>query len=276
LTSGIHTLDDREKQYWMSYIQAGNCYINRGITGAIVRRQPFGGTKESSFGPGAKAGGPNYVLQLMHAKQRTLPTEKAALNEIVQSLNRAVEKVKLADDLQQLWDASIGSYAFFWENYFSKQHDPSQVLGQDNILSYECQPQVLRIQKGDVDIDVLRLIAAALTCGVNCELRFSDDHVSFLLETLLQEEWCEQAKNLVIAIETERDLIDRIETGQIDRLRLLSPANTALKNVLADTACHAIIAPVLANGRIELLHFMREISLSSDYHRYGYLGAPII
>ena len=41
-------------------IMAGNLYINRGITGAIVNRQPFGGMKLSAFGGGVKAGGPNY------------------------------------------------------------------------------------------------------------------------------------------------------------------------------------------------------------------------
>ena len=45
-------------------MEAGNLYVNRPITGAIVGRQPFGGWKASSVGPGAKAGGPNYVLQL--------------------------------------------------------------------------------------------------------------------------------------------------------------------------------------------------------------------
>ena len=56
LTSGLHSLDEREHKYWKKQIIAGNLYINRGITGAIVRRQPFGGCKKSSFGSGAKAG----------------------------------------------------------------------------------------------------------------------------------------------------------------------------------------------------------------------------
>ena len=50
-------------------IEAGNLYVNRPITGAIVGRQPFGGWKASSVGPGAKAGGPNYVLQLARWRQ---------------------------------------------------------------------------------------------------------------------------------------------------------------------------------------------------------------
>ena len=56
LTSGIQTLDDREVARWVDRIEAGNLYVNRHITGAIVRRQPFGGWKASSVGPGSQGG----------------------------------------------------------------------------------------------------------------------------------------------------------------------------------------------------------------------------
>ena len=64
LTAGIHSLDTDECEAWIAGIQAGNLYVNRGITGAIVNRQPFGGWKRSSVGASAKAGGPNYLSQL--------------------------------------------------------------------------------------------------------------------------------------------------------------------------------------------------------------------
>ena len=76
LTSGIQSLDDREVDRWVERIQAGNLYVNRPTTGAIVGRQPFGGWKASSVGPGAKAGGPNYVLQLARWRQVTLPARR--------------------------------------------------------------------------------------------------------------------------------------------------------------------------------------------------------
>ena len=66
LTSGLESLDDREQQRWQEQIRAGNLYINRSTTGAIVLRQPFGGLGKSAVGPGIKAGGPNYVAPLMH------------------------------------------------------------------------------------------------------------------------------------------------------------------------------------------------------------------
>ncbi len=64
LTGGIHSLDDAEIDRWLDGVEVGNAYVNRHITGAIVRRQPFGGWKRSSIGPGAKAGGPHYVESL--------------------------------------------------------------------------------------------------------------------------------------------------------------------------------------------------------------------
>ena len=64
LTAGIQALDPAEIAHWRERVRAGNLYVNRGITGAIVRRQPFGGWKRSVVGPAAKAGGPNYVASL--------------------------------------------------------------------------------------------------------------------------------------------------------------------------------------------------------------------
>jgi RHH-type proline utilization regulon transcriptional repressor/proline dehydrogenase/delta 1-pyrroline-5-carboxylate dehydrogenase len=64
LTAGIQSLDEKECEEWINRVEAGNLYVNRGITGAIVNRQPFGGWKRSSVGPNAKAGGFNYVNTL--------------------------------------------------------------------------------------------------------------------------------------------------------------------------------------------------------------------
>ena len=46
--------DPDEIELWLSRAQVGNAYVNRHITGAVVQRQPFGGWKGSSMGPGVK------------------------------------------------------------------------------------------------------------------------------------------------------------------------------------------------------------------------------
>ncbi len=63
LTGGIHTLDDAEVEHWLDRVEVGNAYVNRHTTGAVVRRQPFGGWKRSSVGRGAKTGGPDDILR---------------------------------------------------------------------------------------------------------------------------------------------------------------------------------------------------------------------
>jgi RHH-type transcriptional regulator, proline utilization regulon repressor / proline dehydrogenase / delta 1-pyrroline-5-carboxylate dehydrogenase len=64
LTAGLHSLDEGECAAWIDHVEAGNLYVNRSVTGAVVNRQPFGGWKRSSVGPTAKTGGPHYVNAL--------------------------------------------------------------------------------------------------------------------------------------------------------------------------------------------------------------------
>jgi RHH-type proline utilization regulon transcriptional repressor/proline dehydrogenase/delta 1-pyrroline-5-carboxylate dehydrogenase len=72
LTGGLHSLDPDEISHWIDRVQVGNAYINRHTTGAIVRRQPFGGWKHSSVGPGAKTGGPHDILRFVRVTDRDL------------------------------------------------------------------------------------------------------------------------------------------------------------------------------------------------------------
>lgn len=265
LTSGLQSLDDREQAYWIANIEAGNCYINRGTTGAIVQRQPFGGTKESSFGRGAKAGGPNYLIQLLHAEQKSLPSHIDEINPTVAALDRVARRQGFSTEQFVLWQRSIGSYAFFWNSHFSKQHDPSLVQGQDNFFSYRPQPIALRIQTADQPLDILRVCAAALTCGTALEISGDSAAAKKILAEL-------NDPLITFVEETEVQFIARLRQRPVARVRLLSPPSIGLQLALGVMAARVLSAPVLANGRLELLNYLREVALSSDYHRYGNLG----
>lgn len=69
LTTGIHSRIDDTIDYVVSKIQAGNCYINRNMTGAVVGVHPFGGMGLSGTGP--KAGGPGYLHRFVNEKTIT-------------------------------------------------------------------------------------------------------------------------------------------------------------------------------------------------------------
>jgi len=63
LTGGIFSRSPAHLDRARRELLAGNIYLNRNITGALVGRQPFGGFKLS--GIGSKAGGPDYLLQFV-------------------------------------------------------------------------------------------------------------------------------------------------------------------------------------------------------------------
>ena len=69
LTGGLYSRSPAYISRALEEFQAGNFYINRPITGAVVGRQPFGGFKMS--GVGSKAGGPDYLLQFLEPRVTT-------------------------------------------------------------------------------------------------------------------------------------------------------------------------------------------------------------
>jgi RHH-type proline utilization regulon transcriptional repressor/proline dehydrogenase/delta 1-pyrroline-5-carboxylate dehydrogenase len=63
LTGGLFTRNPRTIDAVVRRTPVGNLYVNRGTTGAMVARQPFGGNRLS--GTGTKAGGPDYLLHFV-------------------------------------------------------------------------------------------------------------------------------------------------------------------------------------------------------------------
>lgn len=269
LTTGLHTLDDREEKQWLDQVEAGNLYINRTITGAIVQRQPFGGCKLSSFGKGAKAGGPNYLMQLMHSKQITLPKSEEQINSFVNVFELFAAKMEWLPEQMETWKASVNSYAFHYKNLFSKVLDPSLVVGQDNLFLYIPHSKItLRVSGQDDLLDVMRVIAATITCQTSLEVSGDTE----ALEKISDGEWLKMAPGVEVIQESESQFIDRLKQGVIKRVRLLSAPSLKLKQTLSSVAVNLHTDPVLANGRVELLNYLREVSISNDYHRYGNLG----
>ncbi|MCV2394589.1 bifunctional proline dehydrogenase/L-glutamate gamma-semialdehyde dehydrogenase [Actinotalea sp. M2MS4P-6] len=142
LTGGLHSLDEAEIDHWLAHVEVGNAYVNRHITGAIVRRQPFGGWKASVVGPGAKAGGPGYVAQLGDWSDRTVQDDDAWL---------AAAK---ADDARVLTTVFAPA-------------DPTGLAVEENTLRYLPVPHLwIRVGRGASAAQVARVRAAAAAAGV--------------------------------------------------------------------------------------------------------------
>ena len=77
LTGGLFTRNPATVRRVRESTPVGNLYVNRGITGAMVGRQPFGGNRLS--GTGMKAGGPDYLLQFVAQRAVTENTMRHGL-----------------------------------------------------------------------------------------------------------------------------------------------------------------------------------------------------
>lgn len=69
LTGGLYSRNPANIRRAFREFRVGNLYINRPITGAMVGRQPFGGSRMS--GVGSKTGGPDYLLQFVEPRTVT-------------------------------------------------------------------------------------------------------------------------------------------------------------------------------------------------------------
>jgi RHH-type proline utilization regulon transcriptional repressor/proline dehydrogenase/delta 1-pyrroline-5-carboxylate dehydrogenase len=262
LTSGIQTLDDREIARWVDRIDAGTLYVNRPITGAIVGRQPFGGWKASSVGPGAKAGGPNYLLQLVRWRQITPPPGGGEpLPEALQALvERCLEAARDADE-RALLRASAESYARAWREHFSREHDPSPIVGERNGFRYRpCRRIVARA--GAPSVALAQVALAARATGVPLTISLAPGSPV--------PRWVDQRSEARIVVETEMGFVERLAYPEdAERVRVWEPLAVAARAAANSAGLPVIDAPVVANGRLELRWYLREQTVSRMLHRYG-------
>ncbi len=271
LTSGIQTLDDREVARWVDAIDAGNLYVNRPITGAIVGRQPFGGWKASSVGPGAKAGGPNYVLQLARWRQVSLPV---AGDELLPSAMAAVldRCSALLSDVhaRALVHASAAGYARAWREHFSREHDPSGILGERNAFRYRpCRRVIARgtTARPEAAAALCQIILAACAVGTPLTVSRSPDSEPWA--------WLAECDGVELVVETEAGFVERLAHPEdAERVRVWEAISTAARAAANRTGVAVVDAPVLANGRLELRWYLREQTFSRVLHRYGSVTGP--
>ena len=231
LTSGLQSLDEKEQKLWKNSVMAGNLYINRGITGAIVNRQPFGGMKLSAFGGGIKAGGPNYCTCFLEI----------------------TDKPDSRTDYRQ-------SYAKAYQEEFSKPRDVNRLYGEQNLFRYlPLKNMILRLFPKDTDEEATMIAHAARICRTPLTISFgpTDDRSSRLA-----------GLGCTLRKESLEDFLK--ELPEYERVRTCSPdIPDVMYERAAETNKYIATAPPVKQGRIELIHYIKEQSIAFEYHRYG-------
>ncbi|NNE01016.1 MAG: bifunctional proline dehydrogenase/L-glutamate gamma-semialdehyde dehydrogenase, partial [Pirellulaceae bacterium] len=279
LTSGLESLDDREIELWKKSIAAGNLYINRPTTGAIVLRQPFGGVGLSAYGPGVKAGGPHYVLALMKvtddkASSETSDATHPQLDHLLSWIGVFEASDLMSSELATKLRAALDSQRRAVAEEFSREHDTVGLVGQDNWRRYRpVRATTIRIDSDGQLPEALIGVTAAAAVSAQVTLSIDPDLSTDAKELL--ESTADYVPGLVDPIEeTAEELAERIRAGDVSRLRLLAkPRQDApWLQACSEMFVTTIDEPVLIEGRVECLRYMDEQSVSHDYHRYGNLG----
>jgi len=230
LTAGLHSLDPGEHARWADAVEAGNLYINRPTTGAIVGRQPFGGWKASSLGPTAKAGGPHYLIGLRRW--------------------RDAGPVTVADAQR--------SYRQWWDSHFLAEHELAGLRSESNVLRYRPYTPgvIVRAADGASDDDLSKAAAVAALTGTPIEISSASGRAGSRGD-------CE------VSVEGPEGFADRLAGRPGARVRLLGAVEPAVLEAATGLGLSVLDEPVCSHGRIELVRWLREQTVSRSLHRYG-------
>ncbi|MET0449459.1 MAG: bifunctional proline dehydrogenase/L-glutamate gamma-semialdehyde dehydrogenase [Aeromicrobium sp.] len=263
LTAGLHSLDAQEIGTWLDGVQAGNLYVNRGITGAIVRRQPFGGWKKSAVGAGFKAGGPNYLVGLGSWTTTAASAQTAALSSQVETLLAASHELRGEERHLDHLERSFSSDAAAWRDLFGTGTDVSGLMAERNVFRYLPATVHVRLAEGAPTLSLLRVLGAATVAGapvtVSSAVTLPDAVVAWLA-----------AVGTPITVEDDAPWLAGLAGSSHDRVRLIGGSAAAVATVTGgrpDLAVHD--HDVTESGRIELLPFLKEQAISITAHRFG-------
>ena len=273
LTAGIHSLDPQEVEHWIDLVDAGNLYVNRGITGAIVRRQPFGGWKRSTVGASTKAGGPNYVFSLgSWAPLEADPGEDLTLEGISGPVARVIKNSQSGLEFLEFDRVRLAAVRDerAWASEFGVARDVSALGVERNVFRYRPVPVTLRLSEGAELGDLVRLIAAATRTG---SVLFVSSAVE-LPASLIELFGSPDSPLLIqsVLVESDARWHARLVAGELQtsRIRLIGGDAAALAGILRGNPDVAIYGgPVTTAGRIELLPFLHEQAVSITAHRFG-------
>ena len=294
LTAGLESLDLREESRFLERMQAGNLYVNRPVTGAVVGRQPFGGQKASSFGSGFKAGGPNTLLGLVrvvaersrpsvvahevalsrgpralqpsrhpadHAEEsahhaRPTPVDLGPVGELVADTLRDADRPH-----QEHLARRLRSYEVARDHELAVPHAQAEVLGFRDEFVYRPLKVALLAYAGVSDFDLMSALVAARLSAANLVVFAQESLASPLLDRIFTD--------ALPRFRTADDLPVILAEVGTERLRVLGDAPANDHATLAQLTPSLESAPVHDSGYIELRRYVVEQSRSLSRHRYG-------
>ncbi|MGL5732116.1 MAG: proline dehydrogenase, partial [Bacteroidales bacterium] len=167
------------------------------------------------------------------------------------------------NDLRMLKKA-IRSYARNYDTIFCKETDVNHIYGEQNTTRYlPLKNCCLRVNADDKPIDIALVALGAYGCKTPLTISLDNQYTEMQRIKQIAEE-CQA----VILIQNEEEFISNMQN--FERIRTCNDKySDAIYNKAAASGIYIANSRPLSEGRIELLHYLKEQSISFEYHRYG-------
>ncbi|WP_151952681.1 proline dehydrogenase family protein [Brevibacterium sp. Marseille-P9724] len=284
LTAGIHSLDPREVEEWLRRVQAGNLYVNRGITGAIVRRQSFGGWKKSSVGLGSKAGGPNYVHMLGTWADALVSASQADEVEAPKTSTSAgdaggsVSGTAATRDERDWLERAGRSDDEAIRREFGVARDSDGFASEANIFRYLPTAVTVRVTAEAKPVEITRVAEAAERLGAPLTWSVASDAEGSVRAAAIAAAGAGGSAvgtGGSVVVESASEFGKRLADGSLlvngaARVRSIGAAEAEVLEAIVDRPEVAVLdEPVTASGRIEGRYYLHEQAISMTLHRFG-------
>lgn len=244
-TAAVYSHDEEEITAWCRRSGAGNVSVN-----CMVLPQPGVLPAGGGCNHSPQRHGRNAVTTLCRWETTARPQTRPTLSSMPFVPKESLSP-KPNPEEAQLLDSAAGSLCYWWETEFGVSHSLMSSPERETTLSYRAVPVCIRAEKTLSDVDLSLALMAALKAG--CELELSAVQMRAWMPSALEH------LGVRITIESRREFEERFAA--------LGSAGVTVRDVAAtdttvETAAkhhvHLCTEPMLANGRLELLHYLQE------------------
>lgn len=248
--AAIYTKNDSTIERWRKYVPLAHTFINRPPVACLPALLSDSTMKQSW----AASGGANYVASICPWLGQSRPQLRSQMCQIPFTPWEMITPRPTGDAMMRL-RAAADSISLWWEKEYGIRHRLADAAGEWTELRYDSVPICIRTEKSMSDVDLCILLMVGLKAGSAVELSMSD-----------KRPWAEgrlEPLGVKLSIESREKFEERLPSiaQNVTRLRDIA-ANVKTREIAKAAGIKLSDAPVMANGRIELLRVCRERSVT--------------
>ncbi len=263
-SAALYSLDDKLIEQWQHDLAGWQAPCRKLFINCCPESRPgllpAATTWLPARGTAPQAGGDNYLAALCQWQETARPQNLSQVRNLPFAPWESLSPKPSPDDAMRL-HAAANSIAYWWENEFGRASITDPRPGQQTTRTYQPIPLCLRVEKAGSDIDLSIALMAALKAG--CDVHLSSASL---------RAWFPRLESLGVAVTIEPRAEFEARFAELAERGFTVRDSAATDSSFAHAAATGLAidpASVLANGRIELLHCLRECVTTRRTTRYG-------